>query len=255
MTGRAAYFGDVQVDLVENHVAVVEMNRPPANYFDRALLGDVALALAWAAEGSARAAVLCSAGKHFCAGMNFGDRGSSPDGLYEAGLKLFEQPLPLVAAVQGRAIGGGVGLALAADFRVCDESSAFHLNFAALGLHHGFGISVTLPRVVGVQAATDLLLTARVVDAAEGHRLGLVDRVSAVGELRAQACELAAQIASGAPLAVAAMRSTLRGALAVEVAHAMSDELAKQGELADTADFREGIRAARQRRPPQFSGR
>lgn len=253
MTIETARFGDVKVDLLEDHVAIVEMHRPPANYFDRALLSDVVMALAWAAEWSARAAVLCSVGKHFCAGMNFGR--SSPDGLYEAGLTLFEQPLPLVAAVQGRAIGGGVGLALAADFRVCDEMSSFQLNFAALGLHHGFGISVTLPRVVGTQAATDLLLTARIVDAAESQRLGLVDRVCAVGDLRAQACELAAQIAYGAPLAVSAIRSTLRDSIATDVAQALRHELAQQLVLAETADFREGVRAQRQRRRPDFAGR
>lgn len=249
-----ARFGDVQADLTEDHVAIVEMNRPPANYFDATLLRDVATALTWAAEKSARAAVLCSNGKHFCAGMDFSDKSGGADGLYDAGLTLFEQPLPLVAAVQGRAIGGGVGLALVADFRVCDESSTFHLNFATLGLHHGFGISVTLPRVVGTQAASDLLLTARVVDAAEGWRLGLVDRVCSDGQLRAQSCELAAQIAGGAPLAVAAMRSTLRDQLASEVACAMRDELTKQRRLTSTADFREGIRAARQRRRPDFAG-
>lgn len=248
-------FEDVTAQLSDSHVAVAELNRPPANYFDTELLTALGQALGWAADRGARAVVLCSAGKHFCAGMNFADAQADAEALYGAGLQLFKQPLPIVAAIQGQAIGGGAGLALAADFRVCEDASSFRFNFAALGLHHGFGLSYTLPRVVGPQRAAELLMTARRVEATEAMRLGLADRLCPAGQSRSSAVELASQIAAGAPLAVAAIRATLREGMVEEVAAAMCDEAPKQAALTETDDFREGIRAARQRRAPAFVGK
>ena len=180
-TPTTATFGDVTVTLDDGHVAEVELHRPPANYFDTGLLVGVVDAVAWAEAAGGRAVVLCAEGKHFCAGLDFGAAGKPEAGalsaLYGTAQRLIDGPLPLVAAVQGSAIGGGLGLALAADFRVAAPSSRFSANFARLGFHQGFGISITLPAVVGRQRALELLATGRRIDGAEALAIGLVDQL------------------------------------------------------------------------------
>ena len=137
------------VDVHDDHVAVAEIGRPPDNYFDVDLISSMADAFEWAdAEAGARAIMLCSAGKHFCAGADFTGRsgqarplgsgsgsGHGAGDLYAQAARLFRAPLPVVAAVQGAAVGGGLGLACAADFRVASPAARFSANFARLGLH------------------------------------------------------------------------------------------------------------------------
>ncbi len=151
---------DVTVEQHGAHVGIVRLHRPPNNFFDTALIEDVAGAYEELdRSGWCRAIVLASEGRHFCAGLDFGrNAGQDIAALYRAALRLFAAPLPVVAAVQGAAIGGGCGLALSADFRVATRRSRFSANFARLGFHHGFALTVTLPAVVGRQAAADLLL-------------------------------------------------------------------------------------------------
>jgi enoyl-CoA hydratase/carnithine racemase len=250
---------DVDVSPGDDGVATIEIRRPPNNFFDVALISAIADTLdRLAAEGDCRAVVLCSQGQHFCAGANFQqpEALASPVGphLYEVAIRLFQQPLPIVAAVQGAAIGGGLGLALATDFRVASAESRFAANFSQLGFHHGFGLSVTLPLVVGHQAAIDLLYTGRRIGGEEAHRIGLCDRLVPAEDLRRTALELARTIATSAPLAVRSIRRTLRGGLVDQVRTAMARERGEQERLMATADWREGIAAAAERRPPRFSG-
>ncbi len=162
--------------------------------------------------------------------------------------------LPIVAAVQGAAIGGGLGLALAADFRVAAPEARFSANFARLGFHQGFGLSVTLPALVGQQRAAELLYTGRRVPGDEAVAIGLADRSAPLGEVRDAAIAFAAEIAASAPLAVASIRETLRGDLADRVVVATERELAEQTRLRATDDFAEGARAMAQRRTPDFTG-
>jgi 2-(1,2-epoxy-1,2-dihydrophenyl)acetyl-CoA isomerase len=247
---------DVGVD-VDGHVAVIEIRRPPNNFFDVVLIGAIADALDELAAGDCRAVVLASQGRHFCAGADFGGgRRNDVSGphLYEMAIRLFEQPLPIVAAVQGAAIGGGFGLAMAADFRVASPEARFAANFARLGFHHGFGLSVTLPLVTGHQAALDMLYTGRRVDGDEALRLGLADRLVAGDELRPAAVDLAVEIAGSAPLAVRSIRQTMRGDLAGKVRDALARERSEQDRLGATSDWREGVAAMAERRPPVFTG-
>jgi 2-(1,2-epoxy-1,2-dihydrophenyl)acetyl-CoA isomerase len=175
--------------------------------------------------------------------------------LYAAAARLFEMRTPVVAAVQGAAVGGGLGLACAADFRVASPRARFCANFARLGLHHGFALTVTLPAIIGEQRALDLLCTGRRVGGEEAARIGLADRLAEPEDLRAAAQELAAELAAGAPLAVRSIRETMRGTLAGRARAAMDRELAEQDRLRQTADFAEGISASAQRRPPRFEAR
>lgn len=252
---------EVSTEIGDDFVAVVEIHRPPANYFDADLIG--ALADAYDeldGDAGCRAILLCSEGRHFCAGAQLrgADRAEGPretERLYEQAARLFSAALPVVAAVQGAAIGGGLGLALSADFRVAAPDSRFAANFSRLGFHHGFGLTVTLPAAVGSQSALELLYTGRRVGGEEAHRLGLCDRLVEPERLREEARALAGEVASAAPLAVRAIRRTLRGHLADEVRAATAHERAEQERLAATVDFQEGVRAAAERREPRFEGR
>lgn len=253
---------DVSVDVGDDFVATVEIHRPPNNFIDVELAASLADAYEQLDDDPAcRAIVLCSEGKHFCAGAALGAGTADPQGDLQAGsvyrqaVRMFSCGVPVVAAVQGAAVGGGLGLALSADFRVMAPETRLWPNFARLGFHHGFGITVTLPAVIGPQKALELLLTARRVGGEEAVSLGLGDRLASADELRATAHALAAEIAASAPLAVRSIRQTLRGQLADQVRVATEREGAEQGRLMQTDDFREGVQAASERRRPKFAGR
>jgi 2-(1,2-epoxy-1,2-dihydrophenyl)acetyl-CoA isomerase len=251
---------ELTVELGDDRVAILEFSRPPSNFFSPGLIRQIADTCDELAAGErCRAIVLCSAGRVFCAGADFTDAHAigSPDGshLYDYAARLFEQPLPMVAAIQGAAIGGGLGLAMAADFRVAAPEARFAANFALIGIHQGFALSVTLPAAVGQQAALDLLYTGRRVGGAEAHDLGLADRLAGPGQARAEAHALAAQIAAAAPLAVRSIRTTMRGQLAEQARAAMARERAEQERLMQTSDWREGLAAVSERRPASFAGR
>ena len=260
-TVKTVMFGDVTASVSE-FVGTAEMSRPPNNFFDAELIGSLADCYQWLDEQGARAIVLAAAGKNFCAGADFSGRsaagrinsGGGAAELYEQALRLFLAPLPVVAAVQGAAVGGGLGLACAADFRVASPQSRFSANFAMIGLHQGFGLTVTLPAIVGHQRATELLYTGKRINGEEAAVIGLADRLVDAEELRAAAHDLAAQIASAAPLAVRAIRTTMRDGLAERVRAATERELAEQQKLWPTADFAEGVKASAERRPPSFTG-
>jgi enoyl-CoA hydratase/carnithine racemase len=246
------------VTVGDDHVAIVELCRPPNNFFSMAVIGGLADALAELDDDPrCRAVVLCAQGKHFCAGADFSPaaRRYTSEGLYAAAVRIFRNTKPIVAAVQGAAIGGGLGLALSADFRIAAPEARFSANFARLGFHHGFGLSVTLPRLVGPQATAELLFTGRRVTGDEAVALGLADRLAPLDELRDTAYALAREIAISAPLAVRSIRATLRGDLADQVEAATRHEATEQATLRDTDDFAEGTAAMAERRQPRFTGR
>jgi enoyl-CoA hydratase/carnithine racemase len=256
-------FGDVSVEVGPDFVAEVEIHRPPANFFDARLIRNIAGAYeALDEDPDCRAIVLCSEGKHFCAGADFNAQSSAealPEegaaSLYREAVRLFRCQTPVVACVQGAAIGGGLGLACSADFRVGAPEARFAANFSRLGFHHGFGLSVTLPAIVGGQRALELLYTGRRLGGEEAGRIGLCDRLAPLAEVRAAARAMAGEIAASAPLAVRSIRHTMRGHLAEAVDAATDREDAEQVRLRTTQDFAEGIRASAERRDPQFSGR
>lgn len=259
----AQVFGEVGVEVDSAHVATVTVHRPPDNYFDVELIGSIADAYEHLDAGpAARAIVLRSEGKHFCAGARLapaagersGDRGPAGPHLYDEALRLFTCGLPVVAAIQGAAIGGGLGLALSADFRVGTPAARMSANFAKLGFHHGFALTVTLPAVIGQQRANEMLLTGRRLGGDESFRIGLLDRLVEPDELDAAATAFAADIAASGPLAVRSIRETMREGLVEKVRAATSRERAEQDRLTRTADFAEGVAATRHRRPPVFGG-
>ena len=255
----------------DGHVALVEINRPPHNFFDVSLIRQIANAFDTLDEDPAcRAIVLASDGKSFCAGANFGsgqddDSGSdefTEDGfmnttgtLYREGVRLFSAKKPIIAAVQGAAIGGGLGLALVADFRVAAPEARFAANFAKLGIHPGFGLTVTLPNIVGQQAANLMFLTGRRLKGDEALEIGLVDELVPLDSLRDRTMALAHEIAENAPLAIVSVRATARAGLAEKIDKATDHELAEQQWLRATEDAEEGIRSVAERRTGNFNAR
>jgi len=208
-----------------------------------------------------RASVLSTAGKVFCAGADLvspggvgasGMQGINP--LYVEAVRLFSARKPIVAAVQGAAVGAGLGLALVADFRVAAPEARFTANFVKLGFHPGFGLSHTLPRLIGLQRAALMMETGRRVPGEEAVAWGLADQLAPLDEVRTAAIALAAEIAENAPLAVQSTRATLRAGLAEAVKSITDHEFIEQSSLRKTADYREGVRAVAERRPGKFVG-
>jgi len=259
-------FKDIGVEK-SRHVALVEIRRPPNNYFDVALIKEIATAFeALDADPDCRALVLAAQGKSFCAGANFGndDRyggellsGPRPGAahLYIEGNRLFRTKKPIVAAVHGAAVGGGLGLAMVGDFRVTCPEARFCANFTRLGFHPGFGLTVTLPAVIGPTKAAMMFYTGRRVPGSEAHAMGLADVLVAQDQVRTAALSFAAEIAENSPLGLIATRATMRGDLADRVRSATEHELAEQTRLRKTEDFKEGVKAMAERRVPMFNSR
>jgi enoyl-CoA hydratase/carnithine racemase len=241
------------------HTATVELCRPPHNFFDLALIAGLADAFeALQADPECRAIVLAAQGRSFCAGADFSapapaaGESRDPAPLYRQAVRLFAVTKPVVAAVQGPAVGGGLGLALVADFRVTCAEARFSANFARLGFHPGFALSCTLPRLVGPQQAALLLYTGRRVNGEEAVRIGLADELVAQDQVRARAQALAEEIAASAPIAVESVRASLRAGLVDAVRAAVEREAGEQRLHFQTRDFREGVAATAQRREPVF---
>lgn len=258
---KTAYGDSISV-VVDGNVATVTFSRPPNNHVSVPSMRDLADALEDADHNNqVRAVVLRSEGKAFCAGADLvapdGIGGTGMSGineLYDQAVRLFSIETPIVVAVQGAAVGAGLGLALVGDFRVAAPEARFSANFVKLGFHPGFGLTHTLPRLVGEQRASLMFLTGRRVKAEDGLAWGLVDEVVPLENLTAAAQRLAAEIAENAPLAVVATRKTLRADLAAAVRARTNHEHEQQTILRATNDFAEGVKAVQERRAGQFTG-
>ncbi|MEV7663679.1 enoyl-CoA hydratase/isomerase family protein [Paenarthrobacter sp. NPDC089316] len=253
----------VRVRVTEDRVGVVEFENGRYNFLDGDLITSIAEACEeLAAQRNARSILLCSSGRHFCAGADFSgaeesffeeaEYGRHP---YDAMVRMLSLDLPVVASVQGAAIGGGLGLALVCDFRFASPESRFAAPFARLGMHQGSAISVTLPLVVGQQNAKDLMFTGRRVSGEEAFSLGLVDRIIPASQLSEGAYEYAAAIAANAPITLRSIRRTLRGDLINRAKEAVKHEIAIQALERTTFDHREGVAADLARRLPAFLDR
>ena len=252
-------FDDILV-VINGHIATITIQRPPNNFFDYLLIQQIADALVELDDfNECRVVILTSEGKNFCAGANFSqdtemmNKTNPYSKLYTEAVRLFRTKKPVIAAVQGAAVGGGLGLALAADFRIASPESRFSANFAKLGFHQGFGSSVTLPRVVGQQNAAMMLYTAKRVKGEEALRLGLIDYLVPSSDILKKTKEFALEIASSAPMAVESIRATVRGDLADQVEEVVAWELSEQIRLQSSDDFKEGIAASLERREAKFN--
>jgi enoyl-CoA hydratase/carnithine racemase len=251
----------ITLEMFEN-IGVVTFSNPPTNFINLQALQE----FQWAfrkldADDHCRAIVLAAQGKVFCAGADFtpgqsekADPNEALSNFYSIAMTLFETKKPMVAAVQGAAIGAGFGLSLLADFRIACPETIFSANFTRLGIHPGFGMSVTLPRIIGVSNAELLFYTGRRVKGHEAMTLGLLTELVEQDDVLACAMKLANEIAVCAPLAIRDTRVTMRMDLAEQIRVANKREQAQQMVEMTTKDFREGMKSIHERREPVFTG-
>ena len=258
----------LRVERRDDGVAVLTLDNPD----QRNAMSD-AMTASWvaavdelAADRDLRAVVVTGAGSAFCSGGNTGWIASEPDAtvdhlrtrmvaFYRAWLSIRRLEVPTIAAVNGPAIGAGLCVALACDIRYAVRGARLGAPFVKLGMHAGMAATHLLPNVVGEAHARDLLLTGRLVDADEALRLGLVSRVLDADGFLDEVLAAAGGVAATAPVASRLTTVALRDGGHADFETALQWEGLAQPVTLATADLQEGITAARERRPPRFTGR
>ena len=217
------------------------------------------------ADAGARAVVVTGTGSAFSAGgdlrstLQRNDSDRAPHersfGMYEPFLSLLDVEVPVIGALNGHTIGGGLGLALVCDLRIGALEGKYGANFVRLGIAPGMAISYLLPRLIGPARASELLLTGRLVDGREAERLGILNRAVPAADVMTEAMALAREIAAAAPRAVRATKRALRRGLDLAARDAARFDAYAQAETLATEDAREGIAAMLEKRVPKFTGR
>ena len=249
-------------------VARLKLNRPDRrNAMSPELGGEIVRAVAELNDESAlRAVIVSGAGKGFSSGGDFAlleqrtrcpadDNRQAMRAFYDSYLAIRDLRVPSIAAIHGYALGAGLCFALACDLRIAAADAKLGLTFVRVGLHPGMGATFLLPRIVGAAKAAELLLTGRTIDAAEAWRIGLVSEVVPPADLEATAGRLAAEIALGAPVAIAQLKRTLRDHAFRSLDEALDREAGSQAIDYGTEDMREAIAAFGAKRAPVFRGR
>jgi 2-(1,2-epoxy-1,2-dihydrophenyl)acetyl-CoA isomerase len=253
----------------KKRVATITLNRPEKlNAFAGSMREELLDAIRAAeSDDDVRVVVITGAGRAFCAG---GDveymSGLQRDGNVDAFHKLLDagaaivtaitsMSKPVIASINGVAAGAGCNLALACDLRIAADSAKLAQTFVRIGMHPDWGGTWLLPRIVGPSRAAELLMTARMVDAAEALRIGMVDRVVAADQLAAETSSLAQSIADGPPLAIAAIKHALGASRTNSLAEQLEVERRHQTAAFKSSDAAEGMAAFFEKRAPSFHGR
>jgi enoyl-CoA hydratase len=250
----------------EGYIVTVELYRPEALNAMNTAMGRDLLAcfdgLFW--DKQTRVVVLTGAGeKAFCVGGDLKERQGMSDEAWQDQHVLFEQaafrvlrcPQPVIAAVEGFAMGGGCELAVLADFVVASDTAVFAVPEVTRGIFPGIGGTQLLPRIVGAPFAKEMIFTGRRVPAAEAKAVGLVNHLVPAGQARARALELAATIAGNGPIAVRQAKKAIAWGAETDLETGMMLAIEAYNITVHTADRIEGVRAFNERRPPQFQGR
>jgi enoyl-CoA hydratase/carnithine racemase len=246
-------------------IALVTLSRPDAANALNTLMGRELL-LAWTELGrraDLRCIVLAGEGRHFCAGADLKERNGMTDEVWAAQHRIFEAmaraqlaaPTPVIAAVQGAAMGGGCEMALLSDFAYAAEGARFGLPEVGLGIMPGLGGTQLLRRCAGERRALEVLTTGRPFSAAQALEWGVVNAVTPPEDLLESVMGVAREIAARAPLSVRALKQVVREGHSLDLASAMELELSAYNRLFTTADRREGIASFNEKRPPRFEGR
>ena len=245
-------------------VAIVTLNRPPVNALSHEMLKEIKRAFhELKANKDAKAVVLTGEGKAFVAGADIAEM-KDMDALKAREWGAFGQsvffhveklPQPVIAAVNGFALGGGCELAMACDIIIASEKAKFGQPEVNLGVMPGFGGTQRLPRLVGRGKARELIFTGDMVDASEAHRIGLVNRVVKPEELMAEAIKLAELIGSKGQIAVRLAKKAINSGVEVDIKSACDTEAEIFGLCFSTADQKEGMAAFLEKRKPDFKER
>ena len=250
----------------EGHVVTVELSRPEAlNAMNTAMGEDLLRCLEELhRDRSVRAAVLTGAGtKAFCVGGDLKEREGMTDEAWRAQHVIFEAaaarllhcPVPVIAAVEGFAMGGGCELAVLSDLVVCGETAVFAVPEVTRGIFPGIGGTQLLPRIVGAPMAKEMIFTGRRVDAREAKAIGLVNHVVPAGQARAKALEIAATIADNGPIAVRQAKKAINWGGETDLETGMILAIEAYNNTVTTEDRLEGVRAFNEKRKPRFTGR
>ena len=251
---------------IEDDVATVTLNRPDRlntlaiRTIDRLV---EALSVA-AASADVRVVVLAGNGRRFCAGADQAEMVERESQAWEPIVRRYLDPVraivamdkPVIAALHGDAVGGGLGLALACDFRIAAEGTRLGAPFTPIGLA-GCDMSAGwfLPRLLGLGMASDLMFTGRLVEAGEARDIGLVHRVVPKENFEAEVSALARQLAAGAPIAHRWTKRAIHRSLGVDMNAEFEFEIFAQVQCIQSEDHREGVRAFKEKRAPVFKGR
>ena len=247
----------------EESFAVITLNRPPANAISEQLVHELAAALASVeTDATVRAVIITGAGdKIFCAGADLGSAfaGGDVDDFLRFGntvmRKIERFPKPVIAAINGHALGGGCEIAMACHFRLLKEGARMGQTETTLGIIPGYGGTQRLPRLIGRTKALEFLILGTQIPAAECLALGLVNRLCREGETLHEAKMLARQIAKRAPIATAAVIEAVDEGLEAPMAKSIDVEIAAFRKTLRTEDAAEGIQAFFAKREPQFKGK
>jgi enoyl-CoA hydratase/carnithine racemase len=253
---------------VRNHVATITLNRPEnRNSMTNDVLEGVLSAVSEVrADDDVRCLVITGKGKSFCAGADFNQVQREAPGrrlmpnersfaMYQPFLSVLDVEVPVIGALNGHAIGGGLGLALVCDIRVANAEAKYGANFVRLGLHPGMATTYLMPRFVGLPRAAELLLTGRIVTGTEAAEIGLANYAVPPDQVLPKAQELAAEVAGCAPIAVRWTKRSLYRNVDWDPRTAAEAEAAAQSRTIETEDHREGVTALLEKRPPEFKGR
>ena len=248
------------------HVLVVRLNRPEVRNALNTQMGCDQLDL-WTRlatqPGALRCVVLTGSGERaFCAGGDLKERDGMTDAAWRAQHEIFERAfmalvectVPVLAAVNGHAYGGGLEMALCCDFVYAVPAARFALSEVSLGIMPGGMGTQNLPRAVGERRAKELILTARPFSAEEGLAWGVVNRICEPGKLMDEALATAQAIAANAPLSVRQAKKSIHYGLAMDLLTGYRYEIEAYNRLVDTEDRREGVRAFNEKRKPRFKG-
>lgn len=255
----------IKVEAAAPGVTVIAFNRPEVANALSTQMGRELLEV-WSklrADEALRCVILRGEGKHFQAGADLKERNGMTDEAWSEQHRLFEAmiraqlacPVPVIAAVQGAAMGGGCEMTLACDFAYAAEGARFGLPEAGLGIIPGLGGTQLLTRAVGPRRALELLATAAPFTAQQAKAYGLVSDVVALDALMDTVLAVAAQIASRAPLSVRGLKRVVHGGQDLDLARAMDLELTVYNHLFTTADRREGVASFNEKRTPAFAGK